>query len=146
MAGPIIVRAARLNDSAEIARLCVELGYPVTPREIKSRLSSLLEVEDQWIAVAPGPRSTLQGWVAAAHRLLLESGTRVEITGLVVDPTARRKGIGKALVSGVENWAASKGISSIFVRSNVARGESHGFYEQIGYRRTKTQHAYTKVK
>ena len=134
-----------MNDFAEIARLCVELGYPVTPREIESRISSLLEDEDQWIAVAPGPRSMLLGWVAAAHRVLLESGERVEITALVVDSTARRKGIGKALVSGVENWAASRGVSGIFVRSNVLRSESHGFYEQIGYRRTKTQHAYTKV-
>jgi hypothetical protein len=30
------------------------------------------------------------------------------------------------------------------VRSNVARAESHPFYERLGYVRTKTQHAYRK--
>jgi hypothetical protein len=35
-------------------------------------------------------------------------------------------------------------MRSISVRSNVARLESHPFYERLGYVRTKTQHAYAK--
>ena len=75
---------------------------------------------------------------------MLESGERVEIVGLVVDEIARRKGIGRALVSAVESWAASKGLSAVFVRSNISRGEAHEFYAGVGFARTKTQHAYVK--
>jgi GNAT superfamily N-acetyltransferase len=138
------IRNAALSDSSEVARLCVELGYPVSPAEIESRLKSILREANRFVAVADGSKPTLLGWVAAEHRLLLESGERVELVGLVVDPSARRKGVGKALVAAAEGWASSMGISTIFVRSNVARDTSHRFYEGIGYERTKTQHAYAK--
>ncbi|MDJ0698497.1 MAG: GNAT family N-acetyltransferase [Woeseiaceae bacterium] len=138
------IREATPGDSAEIARLCVELGYPVSPAEIESRIKSIQRAGNRLIALVVGPESTLLGWVAAEHRLLLESGERVEIVGLVVDSSARRKGVGKTLVAAAEDWASSRGISTVSVRSNVARNTSHQFYEGIGYERTKTQHAYTK--
>jgi hypothetical protein len=41
-------------------------------------------------------------------------------------------------------WAAGRALDVITVRSNVARAESHPFYERLGYVRAKTQHAYRK--
>ena len=139
------IRVAQAGDAAEIARLCEELGYPARPEDLAARLPFLLGDEKQWVAVAIWREPKVMGWIAAERRFLLESGERVEIVGLVVDPAARREGIGKALVSEAERWAASRGISTVFVRSNIARRESHYFYDRIGYKRTKTQHAYTKV-
>lgn len=139
------IRDAELEDSDEIARLCIELGYPVAPVEIATRISTLRESDSHYIAVACGPQSRLLGWAAAEHRLLLESGERVEIVGLVIDRSIRRKGVGKALVSAVECWTAARGLAKIFVRSNIVRSEAHHFYDGIGYKRTKTQHAYTKT-
>ena len=52
--------------------------------------------------------------------------------------------MGRRLVAEVETWAAGRGIRQMAVRSNVTRVESHPFYEQLGYTRTKTQHAYRK--
>jgi len=138
------LRDARPGDAAEIARLCAELGYSATPREIEVRLSSLLAADNHCVTVATETESPLLGWIAAEHRLLLEYGERVEIVGLVVDQSARTTGIGKALVSAVERWAASRGVSTVLVRSNVVRDESHAFYPRIGYTRTKTQHSYAK--
>ena len=76
--------------------------------------------------------------------MLLESGERAEIVGLIVTSSARRSGTGLALVKAAEKWAVEQGMPSISVRSNVARVESHPFYERLGYVRTKTQHAYAK--
>ena len=139
------IRSARPGDAAEIARLCTELGYTASPQDIEARLPSLLATGNHYIAVAAGSDSTLLGWIAAEHRLLLESGERVEIVGLVVGRDARARGIGKALVSTTERWATSRGVSTVLVRSNIARNESHAFYQRIGYTRTKTQHAYVKT-
>lgn len=140
------LRDARPSDAAEIARLCAELGYSASPREIENRLSSLLAADNHCITVATESESRLLGWIAAEHRLLLEYGERVEIVGLIVSRDARAGGIGKALVSKVECWAASRGLSTVLVRSNIARSESHPFYRRIGYTRTKTQHTYVKIR
>ncbi len=115
------------------------------PKDIEARLAMFEDLAEKYVAVATLTDSKLLGWIAAEHRVLLESGDRIEIVGLVVDATARRQGIGKTLVAAAESWAMARGIATIFVRSNVARNASHRFYESIGYERAKTQHAYTKA-
>jgi len=61
-----------------------------------------------------------------------------------VDPAHRGQGVGRRLVAEVEAWAAGRGLGIIGVRSNVARAESHPFYQRLGYVRTKTSHVYRK--
>jgi GNAT superfamily N-acetyltransferase len=139
------IRAAELADSREIARLSVTLNYPVTRADVESRPAALGKFDRAYAAVASGPQSTLIGWVSAEHRSLRQSAERVEITGLIVDPLFRRKGIGKAPVSAVEERAISKKLCAVTVRSNIARRESHDFYAEIGFERTKTQHCYAKI-
>ena len=137
------IRPATVSDAGEIARLTTLLGYPSTTAEISERLDSLLASPSHFIAIAENALGVV-GWVAAERRVLLESGERGEIVGLIVDPEVRRSGIGRALVNAAENWAIERQLGVISVRSNVARIESHPFYEQLGYERRKTQHAYAK--
>src|SRR5699024_8827973 len=119
------------------------LGYLTTTSEMASRLAILLPLPNHFIAVAEA-LGTLLGWIAVEKHLLLVSGEKAELTGLVVGSAARRKGVGKALVLAAEHWAIVQGLNAIIVRSNIARAESHPFYEGIGYTRTKTQHTYIK--
>ncbi|MGA8279076.1 MAG: GNAT family N-acetyltransferase [Rhodanobacteraceae bacterium] len=141
---PPYVRRAGIADAAQIARLATELGYPSTDREMRSRLDAMLSSPDHFIAVAEDAGMVI-GWVAGEARLLLVAGRRAELMGLVVGSTARRRGIGNALVRAAECWAMEQGFDSLTVRSNVARAESHAFYDRIGYTRRKTQHAYIKT-
>ena len=136
------LRVADAGDTPEMTRLCNELGYDATQEDMTSRFAAIAHSDTHFVAVAPGDSGRLLGWIAAEHRLLLEAGERVEIVALVVDREARRTGVGRALVGAVEAWASARGLSTIFVRSNTKRSESHGFYDGIGYTRTKTQHAY----
>ena len=137
------IRSAALDDAAEIARLCGELGYPAAAQDLHERLALLLPQATQFIAVAEREHA-LYGWVAAERRVLLEYGERAEIVGLVVDARARRIGVGQALVAAAERWACGQGLREITVRSNIARVESHPFYERLGFVRRKTQHNYAK--
>lgn len=132
-----------MTDAAEIARLTTLLGYPASTEEITERLKLLLPSASYFIAVAEGS-SGLAGWVAAERRVLLESGARAELVGLIVEPQCRRSGTGRALVRAAEEWTVTQHLDVISVRSNVARVESHPFYESLGYTRHKTQHAYAK--
>ena len=139
------IRRVRVNDASEFARLTTELGYPATAAQIAPRLRALLPLTDHFVVVAEETRGHLLGWIAAERRLLLSDEPRIEIVGLVVASTARRGGIGEALVRVVEQWAVDQGVGRIAVRSNVTRRESHPFYERLGYRREKTQHAYIRT-
>jgi GNAT superfamily N-acetyltransferase len=137
------IRPATASDASEIARLTTLLGYPSSTGDISSRLELLLQSASHFIAIAEAS-SRVVGWVAAERRVLLESGERAEIVGLIVDQEARRGGIGRALVQAAETWAIAQRLDLISVRSNIARLDSHPFYEALGYVRRKTQHAYVK--
>lgn len=140
----ILIRDARMEDAADIARLSGELAYPASTEQIEDRLRLLLVQQNQFIAVAANGNGGLLGWVAGELRLNLESGKKAELTGLVVGTDARRLGVGRRLVTAVENWARSSGYETIVVRSNVSRIESHPFYAGLGYVKTKSQHVYAK--
>lgn len=137
------IRQAHVEDAAEIAHLATELGYPSTEGEIRARIMRLLQSDAYFLVVAE-IGSTIVGWIAAERRLLIESGERAEIVGLIVTGSARRTGTGRALVHAAEQWAQRHGLTRMAVRSSVARTESHPFYERLGYIRAKTQHAYLK--
>lgn len=138
------LRRARQDDAAQLARLSAQLGYPQEEAAFASRLRRLLISADHPVVVATDDDRTLLGFIALERRLMLETGERVEIVGLVVDDGARRRGIGQALVRAAEDWARAIGVPEMMVRSNVVRAESHPFYEGAGFERAKTQHVYRK--
>jgi GNAT superfamily N-acetyltransferase len=138
------IRRAAVADAAEMARLAGELGYPMTPDEMRQRLTALLPSERHCVAVAANGERLL-GWVHVEHRISFEEGARAELMGLVVDSAARRRGLGRELVNVAEQWARAQALPWLIVRSNVARESSHPFYESLGYSRRKTQHVYRKA-
>ncbi|HEY9444784.1 MAG TPA: GNAT family N-acetyltransferase, partial [Gemmatimonadales bacterium] len=141
--GPRIRRVTR-EDAAAVAALSDQLGYPVAAEAIAARLERLLGRDDQLVLAAVADDGELAGWIHAAEQDLVEAERRCEILGLVVDGRRRRGGIGRGLVAEAERWAASRGLRQMSVRSNVAREESHPFYEAQGYGRVKTQQVYRK--
>lgn len=138
------VRPAAPADAARLATLSAELGYPVRPEVLAERLRGLLARDSEIVLVAERSPGGVVGWAHASEQLLLESGRRCELFGLVVDARHRGHGIGRRLVSAVEAWALARGLGQMAVRSNVTRAESHPFYERLGYTRVKTQHSYRK--
>ena len=138
------LRRARIGDAAELARLSAQLGYPQSADAFERRLRRLLISADHPVIVAADDDARLLGFVALEHRLMLETGERVEIVGLVVDDAARRRGIGQSLVGAALDWAREIGVAEVMVRSNVAREASHPFYEGAGFERIKSQHVYLK--
>jgi GNAT superfamily N-acetyltransferase len=138
------IRLATPADVAALTRLSLEWGYPTSEDLTRVRLGRLLSSQSHLALVAEMAGSAI-GWATAEVRFSLGSDPRVEITGLVVAAAHRRTGIGRLLVNQIERWAFENGCRELFLRSNVARPESHPFYERLGYERIKTQHAYKKV-
>jgi GNAT superfamily N-acetyltransferase len=144
MATEVKVRAATPEDAAPIGALSAELGYPVEPSVLRQRLGRILARDDQRLLVAELPGGEVCGWLQAHGSDSVETGSRVEIVGLVVSQRRRRCGVGRALVARAEAWAAERSAETIVVRSNAKRIESHAFYPALGYLTWKTQVVYRK--
>lgn len=61
------------------------------------------------------------------------------IMGIAVSSDHRRGGVGKALMSAVEKWAAETGAEAIRLNSGKTREGAHAFYRGIGFEGDKEQ-------
>jgi GNAT superfamily N-acetyltransferase len=144
-AGIALIRGATLGDAAEIARLSAQLGYPAGIAVFADRLARLLPLPTHAVLVCEGDDGRLSGFIGLEQRLMIESGDKAEVVGLVVDADARRTGAGRRLIAAAEAWARTRGLRELFLRSNVVRPEAHAFYPALGFERCKTQHVYRKA-
>ena len=145
MRNRVAVRPARLEDAERIAVLTNQLGYAGNAQTIRQRLASTLPNAEHAVFVAEDEHLMVVGWIHGYLVQLIESPFRVEIGGLVVDQGNRRKGIGRALVSAVQEWGRQRGAAELSVRCNTTREDAHGFYQTIGFSRMKTQVVFRKA-
>ena len=140
----LTVREAALADAARIADLATQLGYPSTTEQVLARLRTLPQDGTHAVYVAENDAGVI-GWVHVFELLPVCHNRVAEVAGLVVDASCRASGVGKRLMDAAENWAREKGLDTVVLRSNVIREAAHKFYENLGYTRIKTQHAFRKV-
>jgi len=138
------IRRATEADAESIAQLAGDLGYAVHAKKMRSRIRTILASAADLLIVAVDSSGIVVGWLQAHAAHIVESGFRVEITGLIVSPAFRRRGTGRSLVANAEQWARTASAEAIVVRSNARRVESHTFYPALGYATSKTQMVYRK--
>ena len=138
------IRAARETDAARIGQLAGELGYPLSAEVALERMRAIAGAPTELLLVACDNSDQAVGWLQAHAWNVIVLGFRVDILGLVVAGTHRRRGIARELMNEAERWAKSIGAETINLRSNVQRSESHSFYPALGYEAVKTQTAYRK--
>jgi ribosomal protein S18 acetylase RimI-like enzyme len=70
--------------------------------------------------------------------LELPTGTEARIEDVVVDPAARRLGIGRALVTAALQKASSRGARHIELTSAPHREAAHTLYRSVGFTQRET--------
>jgi GNAT superfamily N-acetyltransferase len=140
---PISIRTARNSDADAVASLTAQLGYDVATPGQRERLAHILERTDHRLLIAEDDGRPV-GWLHAALAEFLEADPFVLIAGLVVDRKSRNQGIGRMLVQAAEQWAREKRCALVRLSSSAGRVSAHRFYEHLGYRHIKTQHAFAK--
>lgn len=139
----IVFRPARPADAAGLVGLVEELGHPAPLAGIQARLARLLERGDQAVFVAE-QEGELLGWVHVQEFLSLASDPAGLVTGLVVDPAARRRGLGRGLMEAAEGWARARGLATLRLRARVERTGAHAFYRRLGFELAKEQLQFRK--
>jgi GNAT superfamily N-acetyltransferase len=138
------IRAVREADSSAIALLIGQLGYSLTPDEAALRLSAVLETANHraWVFEESG---TVLGILHAFFRPAFDNPPEVMVQTLVVEASARSKGIGEALMAKAEQWAREQGSTTVSLYSRADRSRAHQFYERLGYVKTATSARMRKV-
>lgn len=135
------VRPAGPDDVDTLRALVAEMGYQVGSAQLHARLQALPEGHAVYIAESG---SGGIGWIHVLISHSLIAGPRAEVAGLAVAQSAQGQGVGSALLSVIEEWAAQRGVGTIHLRSGAEREEAHAFYLSRGYRMVKTQLALSK--
>ena len=137
-----MLRNITIYDAQEIQRISnFELGYDVNLNIVKKQIKKLTEDSLHHIIIGYENEQTRKiiGFVHAELYESLYMDTGLNILGLAVDSDFQGQGIGKKLMSSIEEYALKNNISYIRLNSNVRRIDAHKFYESIGYVCDKTQ-------
>ena len=141
-----MLRALKETDLASIYEINKEaLGYTFSPEETASQLARLSQDSHHFLLGYEDPAShALLGYVHAEVYESLYSNAGFNILALAVLPQMQGKGIGKALLEGLEQETEKRGYKFIRLNSADHRIVAHAFYEQVGYTCDKLQKRFIK--
>jgi GNAT superfamily N-acetyltransferase len=139
----VSIRRLSVDDAEAAAGLSGQLGYSCSAEDLRERIEELSRTADR-VAFAAVIDDQVVGWIDAAMERHLQYAASAVIGGLVVREDMRGLGVGKRLCLEVEEWARSKSVSLVRVRSQIKRENAHRFYLRDGYSKVKTSFVFEK--
>lgn len=130
-----MIREAKQEDVADLARLMGELGYPTTKDEMQNRFEKINSDPsyNTQVIEADGNIVGMIGMILGYH--YEKNDNYIRIVAMVVDSKFRKQGFGGKLIEKAEEWAREKGASKIVLNSGNRneRTDAHLFYERKGF-------------
>ena len=141
-----MLRSLKETDVASIYEINKEaLGYAFSPEETANQLAKLSQDSHHFLlGYEDSTNHALLGYVHAEVYESLYSHAGFNILALAVLPQMQGKGIGKALLQGLEQETEKRGYKFIRLNSADHRIGAHAFYEQVGYTCDKLQKRFIK--
>jgi GNAT superfamily N-acetyltransferase len=131
----VTIRSATRDDAPSISSLLEELDFPA-PADVVARRLDLLHALRELVLVAERGGDVV-GLVTVHVTPVLHRPTPVgRVTALVVARSARRSGVGRALLAAAEQAVASRGCALIEVTSHRRLVDAHAFYVALGWELT----------
>lgn len=137
----VALRSGRPEDSASVAELLGELGYPTTPQQAAERIERITEDPATWLVVAELDGDVAGFGVLHVQNLVERDEPGVEVAGLVVGERFRRRSIGELLMEALEQEARARGGKVMVLNTAHRRADAHAFYEAFGYEHTGRRYA-----
>ena len=139
----MIIREAEHQDYHEICTICNrDLGYECSSELVAQRLRNLDNKRE--IVFVAEMNKNIVGFIHAEIYHVLFAKSMINILGLAVSSEYRKKGVGRELLSEVENWAEALEITTIRLNSGATRKDAHEFYRIMGYNNEKIQIRFIK--
>jgi len=140
----LTIRPAETTDADAIAALFTDEGYPAGPSDIVERMTRFGS-EHSRVVIAEH-EGTVLGFVAVHALPRFEHDDRIlRILALVVDPGARERGVGRALMAEAERIGTELGAAFVEITAGHHRPEARHLYEQLGYDATVTAYLRKKL-
>lgn len=133
-----MVRDMRREDCPAVAVLWREvLNIPTASEESVSRTFEKMNGDSRYRSFVAEEDGRVVGFITMAEVLPFDDPDGyIKINGLAVLPDCRHRGIGRQLVSRVEDEARKRGADSIGLASIFRRTDAHAFYEQLSYQKS----------
>lgn len=139
------IREYRDEDCEAICQLnSQQLGYDFPIEETRRKLTQLRKSGRNKILVAEAD-GTVAGYIHACDYDVIYAPHMKNIMGIAVSEKFQRRGIGRALLEGIEKWAEETGACGIRLVSGAARTGAHAFYRSCGYHGEKQQINFKKL-
>lgn len=132
----MVIRPARLPDRDEILRLIIEMqgheaiGFHDDPLRV---LGEVLACADSRAFVAERNNAIVGYAEIHAHVASADDRREARLTALAIDSSARRTGVGTALLAEAELAAGMLGCNAIVLDSSLWRDDAHAFYRKHGF-------------
>ena len=124
------VRRADLAEPLKLLEASLRDGEPV-PEQFARRLREAVETGELEVLAARAEGRIL-GVAVLGYRLSVSAaGLFASIEDLYVEPGARRRGVGRALLEAAGERCAARGVS--YVEAQVEDNEAAAFYKASGY-------------
>ena len=138
----IVVRPADHDDLEEVARL-VDLVVPSMPGprqgiartgDGEARFGRLVDSPDSQLLVACLADGTRAGAaMLSVDAVSMALGGLIMSVVLIVDDSARQRGVGRELVSAVARFADEAGADAVTVSLPPGNREAHRFFSRLGF-------------
>src|SRR5829696_9978625 len=148
MSEDFTIRPGRREDAAEAARLWMQSAkehkahdrvYETSPDAEKTMRRFLAEVANSsysflFVAVT-GERTVgfISGELRQGSPTFLPK-TWASVDDVFVEPDYRNRGMGRALLQSVSDWAQERGADGISLQVAAANARGRKFYEDLGFR------------
>jgi ribosomal protein S18 acetylase RimI-like enzyme len=142
------IRAGRKDDAAEAARLWMRSAeehtahdrvYETSPGAEKTMRRFLADVANSGYSflfvAAAGDRTVgfISGELRQGSPTFLPR-TWASVDDVFVEPEYRNRGMGRALLQSVRDWAQERGADGISLQVAAANARGRKFYEDLGFR------------
>ena len=130
------IRHAGADDADGVAGLAAELAQSFTfsPDAFRVTYPALLAADDACLLLAVNGHEHLGYLLGFAHLTFYANGPVAWVEEIVVLGQVRGRGIGRALMSSFEQWAAASGCALIALATRRAAP----FYRALGYEESAT--------
>lgn len=143
MATRPIIRGAREGDLEALVRLLgvlfrIESDFRPDPRRQRRGLRLMLADPDRRAVLVAERDGAVVGMVTVQLVVsTAEGGASGWLEDMVVDPSARRAGVGRRLLGAAGRWASRRGARRLQLLADVGNGPALAFYARMGWRGTR---------